>query len=198
MLALGRGERLSTLALREARPCAHCRQVLAEIDGALGGDEAGGLRLVDPTGRALHLADLYPLPFAPEALGTTGCVPGTEPWPALAVHDYAVPPDAIVGLVEAGRRAHAPYSRAPAAVALRRQDGGLATGTVLESVAFNPTIGPVQDALVGLVAAGHSPEEVVAAWLAMPREADVSHEAAARDAVAAIAPGAPVHVTYWS
>ena len=72
------------------------------------------------------------------------------------------------------------------------------TGAVLESVAFNPTIGPVQDALVGLLAAGHELEDIGEAWLAIPREARVGHEAAARDALAAAAPGSPLHVTYWS
>jgi cytidine deaminase len=76
--------------------------------------------------------------------------------------------------------------------------GALVPGSVLESVAFNPTIGPMQDALVGLLAAGREPGEIVAAWLAVPREGAVGHEAAARDALAALAPAAPLHVTYWA
>ena len=45
---------------------------------------------------------------------------------------------------------------------------------MLESVAFNPTIGPVQDAFVGLLAAGRELEDIGAAWLAIrarPRSA---------------------------
>jgi hypothetical protein len=56
----------------------------------------------------------------------------------------------------------------------------------------------MQDALDGVVGAGHRPGDVEAAWLAVHREGTVGHEAAARDALAAIAPGAPLHVTYWS
>ena len=199
LLARARGEAVSVLALRQARPCAHCRQVLAEIDGALGdADGAAGLRLIDPEGRDVRLADLYPMPFSPSDLGMAGCVPGEGASPALDVLDAAVPADAVQMLVRAGQRAHAPYSGARAAVALRLRGGGLVPGAVLESVAFNSTIGPVQDALVGLLAAGYAPGDVVAAWLAVAREAPVGHEAAAADALAAIAPGAPLHVTYWS
>ncbi len=44
LLARARGEHLAVLASTQARPCAHCRQVLAEMDGAL------ALRLIDPQG----------------------------------------------------------------------------------------------------------------------------------------------------
>jgi cytidine deaminase len=199
LLARARGEPLATIALRQARPCAHCRQLLAEIDGALGapGDE-GGLRLIDLDGLAIGLHEVYPMAFAPGDLGMPGCRPGREAWPDLGLVDAALPADAVEALLRAGRQAHAPYSRSPAAVVLRLADGGLVAGSGLESVAFNPSVGPLQDALVGVVGAGHRPGDVAAAWLAVHREAAVGHEAACRDALAAIAPGAPLHVTYWS
>jgi cytidine deaminase len=199
LLARARGEPLSVLALVAARPCAHCRQVLAEIDGALGKpDGGGGLRLIDPDGRDLRLADLYPMAFSPGDLGMAGCVPGQEAWPGLALIDAAVPADTLEALLRAGRRSHAPYSGAPAAVVLRLGSGAMVPGSVLESVAFNPTIGPVQDALVGLLGAGLRPEDVTGAWLAVAREGAVGHEPAARDALASFATGVPLHVTYWA
>jgi cytidine deaminase len=67
---------------------------------------------------------------------------------------------------------------------------------VLESVAFNPTVGPLQDALVGLVAAGRRYDEITDAWLAIGREAPVNHEAPTRDLLAAVA-AAPLQTTYW-
>jgi cytidine deaminase len=196
LLARARGEQLRVLAVDEARPCAHCRQVLAELDGSLG--DADGLRLVDPLGHDLRLAELYPWPFAPGDLERRGALPGDEPWPALALVDAALPLDVSEALVRAGRRSHAPYSRTPASVAVRLLGDALATGTVLESVAFNPTIGPLQDALVAILAAGRAIADIEAAWLAVPREARVGHEAMARDLLAAAAPGAPLHVTYWT
>ena len=88
LLARARGELVATLALAQARPCAHCRQVLAEMDGAHG--SAAGrtdLRLIDPTGHVLRLADVYPWPFAPGDLGMAGAEPGAIAWPDLALAD---------------------------------------------------------------------------------------------------------------
>ncbi len=198
LLARARGELVATLALAQARPCAHCRQVLAEMDGAAGSAAGHGLRLIDPTGHVLRLADVYPWPFEPGDLGMAGANPGAIVWPDLVLADVALPPDVADALVAAGQRSHAPYSGTPAAVALRLIDGSVITGAVLESVAFNPTIGPVQDALVGLLAAGHQLDDIREAWLAIPREARVGHETTARDALTAAAPRSPLHVTYWS
>lgn len=198
LLARARGEVVVTLAIAQARPCAHCRQVLAAMDGAHGSNGGRGLRLIDPAGRVLRLADVYPWPFAPDDLGMAGASPWASAWPDLALGDAALPSEVAGALVAAGRRSHAPYSGTPAAVALRLDDGGVVGGAVLESVAFNPTIGPLQDALVGLLAAGHELGDIGAAWLAIPREARVGHEAGVRDALAAAAPGSPLHVTYWS
>ena len=91
-----------------------------------------------------------------------------------------------------------PYSGEPAAVVLRLGDGRLVDGVVLESVAFNPTIGPLQDALVGVVAAGAPFDAIREAWLATVRAPRVGHEAPARDLLAAVAPRASIHATYWA
>ena len=192
LLARARGERLSTLLITQARPCAHCRQVLSEIEGG------AGLLVIDPAGRRLRLADLYPWPFAPGDLGMAGALPDRVSFADLALADPTVPAAVAAALVAAGRRAHAPYSGVAAAVVVRLRDGSLVAGTVLESVAFNPTIGPAQDALVGALAAGHDWTGIEAAWIAVPRSASVNHEAPARDALAAAAPGIAPETTYWS
>ena len=50
--------------------------------------------------------------------------------------------------LRAARMAHAPYSGNHAGIALLLSDGRLAIGPVIESVAFNPTISPLEVALV--------------------------------------------------
>lgn len=199
LLARARGELVRTLAISQARPCAHCRQVLAEMDGAHGSaDRPDGLRIIDPQGRVLRLADVYPWPFAPGDLGMTGARPGSTPFPDLRIEGAAVPADIAFALVEAGMRSHAPYSGTPAAVALRCSDDALVAGSVLENVAFNPTIGPLQDALVGLLASGRDVADLAGAWIAVPRGAPVDHVAATEAGLAAAAPGIGLNVTYWS
>jgi cytidine deaminase len=187
--ALGRP--LAELAISQARPCAHCRQVLAEMAWA------ADLRVVDPLGHDLALWDLYPWPFTPADLGGTGANPTVRAVPGPGV-EASLPVDVRAGLLRAGASAHAPYSREPAAIALRLADGRLISGAVLESVAFNPTIGPLQDALVALAAGGIAFAAVREAWLGVTRQGRVDHVGPTRDLLAAVAPAASLHVTYWT
>jgi cytidine deaminase len=188
--ARARGLSLDALAIGEARPCAHCRQVLAEMGWA------DRLRLIDPFGADVGLWDVYPAAFVPgdlgmAAAGVAGADAGSPARPA------GVADDAAAALAAAARRAHAPYSGEPAAVAVRTRDGRVFGGAVLESVAFNPTIGPVQDVLVALAAADVPFADVREGWLAVVRDGRVGHEASARALLAAVAPGASLQVTYW-
>jgi cytidine deaminase len=182
---------LVALAISQARPCAHCRQVLAEVAWA------DTLRLIDPFGADVGLWDVYPAPFTP---GDLGEAPATAGGDARASRTTGpdVPADAAAALAAAAARAHAPYSGEPAAIVLRLADGRWVDGAVLESVAFNPTIGPLQDALVGMAAAGAPFGAIRDAWLATVREPRVAHAPAVRDLLASVAPGTVLHATYWA
>jgi cytidine deaminase len=194
LLARARGEHLAVLASTQARPCAHCRQVLAEMDGAW------SLQLIDPQGHEIGLEQLFPWPFAPGDLGEVGARAAETGPLALGTAAYAadVPADVAAALVAASGRAHAPYSRDRSVIVLRLGDGSLVSGAVLESVAFNPTIGPLADALVGLDAAGRGSGAIRDAWLAIRRGAIVNHEAPTRDLLAAVAPTVRLQTTYWA
>jgi cytidine deaminase len=179
--ARSRGRTLQVLALSEARPCAHCRQTLAESVGA------GDLELIDPAGNRRRLDDLYPWPFTPAALGIAPDDPRRPAWPGLEIVPGDVPAAAREALVDAGRRAHAPYSRCPSAVVIRMRDGRLLRAGCVESVSFNPTITAMQAALVELVAVGGTGDDVEGAWLGVAR-GTVDPVPAARALLAAIAP----------
>lgn len=195
--ARARGNTLATLAVREAHPCAHCRQTLSESASA------DGLRLVDLAGSDLTLADLYPWPFRPSALGIAGDAGGRTNWPNLegldARHrgDGDIPPDVAAGLLDAGRRAHAPYSGAPSAVALRTAAGRLLAAGCVESVSFNPTTTALQAALVEAVATRADLAAITDAWLASTAGGPVDPEPAFRALLAAVAPGASARVVHW-
>jgi cytidine deaminase len=191
-----RGRTLATLAVREARPCAHCRQTLAEAAAA------DDLRIVDTLGNDRSLADLYPVAFRPSALGMDGDAPGRTGWPSLAFSsggpDGPTPPESIVrDLLAAGRSAHAPYSAAPSAVVLRLRDGTQVSAGCVESVAFNPSITAAQAALVELAAARREAAEVSEAWLGAVQGGPVDPEPGFRVLLGAVAPGAAIQVARW-
>jgi len=191
--AFARGTSVTTLALTRARPCAHCRQVLAEHAWA------GALRLVDPAGHQVALDDLYPWPFAPQALDQPPLQPGSTPWPGLRLREAEAPRDVAGRLVAAGSRAHAPYSRVPAAVVVELVDGRLVAGAPLESVAYNPSLGPFQAAIPEVLARDYALDGIRQAWLALPAgPVAVDHAAVTRQLLESVAPHAPLHVVTWA
>lgn len=186
-----RGRGLAVLALGEAHPCAFCRQTLAEAE------DTDTLRLVDLLGHELRLADLYPWAFKPGALGIVGDAAGRMGWPALEIAEGGVPGDVSGVLVAAGRTAHAPYSGAPSAVALRLDDGRLVAAGCVESVAYNPSVSALQAALVEVVAARAEPSWIVEAWLARTSGGAVDPAPGFRSLLGAVAPAARAGVFDW-
>lgn len=188
--AMSRGSNISVIAIGEAHPCAHCRQCLAEYAAS------DRLELIDPLGHRLTLAQLYPWPFDPAYLGERGAVPGRELWTDLRFEEDSVSPAAKT-LLAAGRRSHSPYSKCPGAVTLHLRNGAAVTGMAIESVAFNPTIHPVQAALVDLLAHGFGYEDILGASLGTVRGGAVDYTVSTRELLSRIAPDAPVMVMGW-
>lgn len=56
--------------------------------------------------------------------------------------------------LEGANSSHAPYSGCPSGVALMDSEGNIYKGSYMESAAYNPSLGPVQAALVAYVAGG--------------------------------------------
>lgn len=188
--AMSRGTNVSVVAIGEAHPCAHCRQCLAEYA------QSDTLELIDPLGHTLTLAQLYPWPFDPDYLGESGAVPGRELWPALKFDEDVLPmTDALLAI---GRRSHSPYSKCPGAVLLHLKDGNTVSGLAIESVAFNPTIHPIQAAMVDLIAHGYTYADIKAATLGTVLDGDVDYSASTRELLARVAPEAPLQILGWT
>lgn len=192
-----RGRRLATLAVREAHPCAHCRQTLAEAANA------GALAIVDLLGNERSLEDLYPWAFRPAALEHVGDTPGATPWSSLAFDgsaaaaNGAVPIDVADELLAAGAHAHAPYSGAPSAVVVRLHDGRLLAAGCVESVAFNPSVTAMQAALVEVAAARAEASDIAHGWLGRTAGGPVDPEPGFRALLHAVAPDAGATVVDW-
>ncbi len=136
--------RLLALAL-SADPCGHCRQFLLEVEGA----EELCVLLAD--GSSHQFSALIPHSFQPSALGRRPELLGA-PREALRLRDGSTD-DLVRDAFEAARASYTPYSRAPAGVALCSVEGRIFTGSRLESVAFNPSLGAMSAALSSMAMA---------------------------------------------
>jgi cytidine deaminase len=189
--AFSRGEALSTIAIGEAHPCAHCRQYLSEFAASR------DLRLIDLLGHRLKLSELYPWPFDPAYLGESGAVPGTVQWPDLRLESNTLQPEVADRLEWAGQRAYAPYSKCPSAVVLVLNDGNLISGATIESVAYNPTISPLQGAIVDLLGHGYEYRDVVDAALVTSRGGPVDFAASTAELLWRVVPGVRLTTLNW-
>jgi cytidine deaminase len=188
--AFSRGTSIKTIAIGEAHPCAFCRQFLSEFAAT------ANLTLIDPLGHRLTMEQLYPWPFDPAYLGQPGIVAGNIPHPTLELAGAGGP--VAAPLTAAGRKSHVPYGGKPAAIALTLRDGTIVTGAAIESVSFNPTMHPLQTAMIDLIAHGYDASDIAAATLAAESNAPVDYVHAVQTLLAAIAPDVPLEVVAWA
>ncbi|MCX7300591.1 MAG: cytidine deaminase [Rhodobacterales bacterium] len=181
------GRTITTLALGEAHPCAHCRQYISEFAAVR------DMVLIDRIGQRLTMAQLYPWPFDPGYLGKAGAVPGALSFPGLT-------PAALIpeSLLSAGQGAWTPYSCCPGAVLLTLTDGTEITGAAIESVSFNPTIQPIQSALIALLAHDRTPSEIATATLGTVKGGAVDYTAPTTELLTRIVPQVPLTTIGWS
>ena len=189
--AASRGTSVETIAIGEAHPCAHCRQYLSEFA------PTRDLTLIDPLGHRLSMAELYPWPFDPNYLGESGFVPGTSN-AAIELGDHDLPATIADRLLLAGRRSHAPYSKCPGAVVLALNDGNTVSGFAIESVAFNPTMGPLQAAMIDLVAHGYEASDIAEAALVTQVGGSVDYSLSVTELLGKLAPAAPLTIVGWA
>ena len=171
---------LSTLAVSD-EPCGMCRQFLNALSH---GDR---LRVIVPSQTPITLAELLPRAFgAPKAGGIL--IEGSS---ALLVRAGEAAEDGVAATaVRAARTANSRYN--PAGVALKLSDGRIYSGGYIEISGGNPSLPPLQAALVGLALDGvpySAVREAVLAELSV-EESRVIQEAATRDLLAHIAPQA--------
>lgn len=157
---------ITRLAVSE-RPCGHCRQFMQELGNAK------DVEILLTTSLPVRLVDLMPDAFETSALGVkSGMLEFYE-------HDLDFTDGHSEDLTEqalvAAQRSYAPYTKAYCGVALQTRDGKVFSGSYLESVAFNPSMGAIQAALVGLVMSGHTHADISDAALVCVRDGVVNH-----------------------
>ncbi len=167
-----RGEdRLSAVTVNYT-PCGHCRQFMNELNSA----EQLTIYLPQQPPQPLH--HYLPNAFGPKDLGITQLLfdPSTQ--------DYASHPDPLSDqAIRAASQSYAPYSHAYSGVAIQLRQGTIITGRYAENAAFNPTLAPLQAALIALTLQGFSYGDIECIALAEPPSAKLS-QAAATEALA--------------
>jgi len=169
-----------SLAVVGGAPCGHCRQFMEEIS------PAGEILVLIPNQPPAKLASILPAAFGPAALGATqGALPVRKAKVALP----GGPSDALTtAALDAACRSYAPYSKSPAGVAIRTAPGRIFQGCYIENVAFNPSLSPLQTALVQLIAAGEEYRTISAVTLVEVERAKISQRQVTETVLAAVAP----------
>jgi len=172
---------ISTHGLDFGTPCGHCRQFLMEIGNALGikilsksKGEQGSI-----SNLRLLLPNVLPKgsPFLLEKRHNCLTILGSDPT-LCSTHVYNLMCEALA----AANNSFSPYTDSPSGVALQDDEGKWYRGWYIESVASNPSLGPVQAALVDFVASsrGKRFNKIVRAVLVEKNNASVSQERTAK------------------
>jgi cytidine deaminase len=141
-------------------PCGHCRQFMNELNSGT------ALRIHLPGRKPSTLGEYLPDAFGPRDLDISTLLLDEEN------HGFALKGDALTqAALIAANRSHAPYSKAPAGVALEMTDGKIFTGSYAENAAFNPSLPPLQAALNLLSLNGYDYPQIKRAVLAEKADA---------------------------
>lgn len=178
--ARNNGESEILLMALPAAPCGHCRQFLNDID------ETGQLKILIPNLPPKSLSSLLPDAFGPKNLGLKACLLDLP----KQIPSFSNEPLLIAKAMQAAYSSYAPYSRSKSGVAIQTIDGKIYTGSYLENAAFNPSLSPLQAAIVSLVADLRNYEEISEVVLVEQLEAPVSQEMSTRALLSCIAPTA--------
>lgn len=177
---------VTALSVVGGMPCGHCRQFMEEIS------PDGTMTILVPGQAPAKLLSILPAAFGPAALGAKqGALPVRKA--NLALAGGASDPLANVAL-DAAMRSYAPYSKSPAGIAIRTTAGRTFQGSYIENVAFNPSLSPLQTALVPFIAAGEKYGVISDVTLVELQGATISQRAVTETVLATIAPTAKLVV----
>ncbi|MGR5208561.1 MULTISPECIES: cytidine deaminase [Vibrio] len=163
-------------------PCGHCRQFMNELS------TASELKVQLPEREEKSLHEYLPEAFGPADLGVESGLM------AEMKHQFACDEDdaLIQKAVNAMNMSHAPYTNNLSGLALEMTDGRVFQGSYAENAAFNPSLPPLQVALIQILLAGGEFENIKAAALVENSQGKISHLACTQSTLEAINPDIPV------
>ncbi|CAM4404623.1 cytidine deaminase [Vibrio agarivorans] len=146
-------------------PCGHCRQFMNELS------TAQTLTVQLPQRDAKTLQEYLPESFGPSDLG----IESGLMTPVDHGYDLSDVDTLVNGAVEALNQSHAPYTGNLSGVAIEVNDGRIFKGAYAENAAFNPSLPPLQVAIVQLLIAGLSLTDIKSAALVELASGKISH-----------------------
>eukprot|EP00889_Picochlorum_renovo_P007751 jgi/Picre1/34781/NNA_002247.t1 len=199
-----RETRIEKLAI-SAAPCGHCRQFFSELNCAdsikflffNGSYSLGQLLpmrfkptdlLEDPETPLLLLPQNNQVEFSPQA---------EEQIQGWRDSGNTLLVQAAEAALEECRNAYCPYSRCPASASIVTDDGGVYAGGYIESAAYNPSMLPLQSAIIDAVIDGMPCYTKMTAAILLETEGGaVQHDRTMRVNVAQISPQADFFVLH--
>ena len=163
-------------------PCGHCRQFMNELT------TAKELVVQLPEREAKSLQEYLPESFGPADLNITDAL--------LTKVNNGIETEASEELVQlacqAANRAHAPYTKNFSGVALKAKDGKTFIGMYAENAAFNPSLPPLQVALINMNMSGYPLAEIEEAALVEKADSTISHLSDTQTTLEALNPDIPL------
>ena len=170
-----------------AVPCGHCRQFMSELS------PDGQIEILLEGKSPAKLSSMLPMGFGRKDAGFKGGVfPVKEV--DLALSD-ATSDELLEAALKAARKSYARYTGAPAGVALATQSGRIYKGSYIETAAFNPSLSPLQIALVGMILAGEDYSAIRRVVLAEVKGAKISQRDVTEAPLRGIAPAVQLQVS---
>lgn len=169
-----------------AAPCGHCRQFMNELS------PGADIEILIQGKPAMTLSSLLPMAFGPKDLKVKDrAFPVKERVLTLTREPSD---DLTAAALEAARKSYAPYSKSHSGVAIATAAGRTFRGSYIENAAFNPSLSPLQTALVALIAAGDNFESIARMVLVETGAAAISQKSVTEAALRTIAPKAKLEV----
>lgn len=166
------GEEEVVVIALPAPPCGHCRQFMHEA--------GSNITIITPNTphsfppyREIPLSELLPMPFGPEDLAVDGRLLTHHKEKFHSSHEDPL----IAKAIEAAHDSYAPYSRSPSGVAIMTKQGKIYTGSNLDNAAYNPSLAPLQGALVALIVDSGQYEDITHVVLVEKSDREISHKA---------------------
>ncbi|MRT03722.1 cytidine deaminase [Ewingella americana] len=157
-------------------PCGHCRQFMNELNS---GTE---LSIHLPDRDVATLGDYLPYSFGPKDLDITTLLMDK------VNHGYQIAEQDALSqqALDACNQSHAPYSQSHSGVALETESGKIFAGRYAENAAFNPSLPPLQGALILLNLSGEDCLKIRRAVIVERHQPLVSQHDATRATLAAL------------